>query len=366
MYRYIVVLLVMPALLWWSGPAPAQEPAGPLPTPAPSASQDLITLKDGSLIYGEVVELADGKLKVKTKFGVDETITIKWSDVTKLSINRPLPIRLKDETTIMGTVQEGKDGTLELKTEPLAGPLTIALDQVTGINPPVKPAFVIEGNASLGFAGAAGNVRYQNISGLGEFVGRSENWRLTLIGRYVYGETEGELITRNARATVKLDRFLTKRLYFFTSAYFEQDTFQDLNLRTAFSAGPGYQFIEKGDLASPYLKEMQFYAEAGPSYFHEDFKVKSDKTSLRARVSGKLDWPIIKDVISLYQYTEFFPSLQDSNDFYLTTDQGLVFHIWKNFVFKPQITFRYNNSPPPGVKSGDTLYLITFGYSVGK
>lgn len=353
MYRYVVFLVVMIAPLWLGGPAPAQ-------------GTDLVTLKDGSLIYGEVVEMADGKLKVKTKFGTDETISIKWENVRRLAISHPVPVRLKDGTVLMGTVQEGKDGTLELKPEPLDGPLTIALDQVTGINPPVKPAFEIEGNATLGFAGAEGNVRYQNISGLGEFVGRSEKWRLTLIGRYVYGETEGNLITRNARATVKVDRFLTKRLYFFSSAYFEQDTFQDLNLRTAISAGPGYQFIEKGDYASPHLKDMQLYAEVGPAYFHEDFKVKSDKTSLRARLSAKLDWPIIKDVISLYQYTEFFPSLQDSNDFYLTTDQGVVFHIWKNFVFKPQLTYRYNNSPPPGVKSSDTLYLITFGYSAGK
>src|SRR5574341_1114834 len=188
MIRTVCTLLAILISLQFPTWASAQKPAEPS---TPPRAQDLVTLKDGSLIYGEVIELADGKLKVKTKFGADETIVIKWGDVTKLSINRPLPIRLKDGTTIIGTVQEGKDGTLELEIEPLAGPLTLALDQVTGINPPVKPAFVIEGNATLGFAGAAGNVRYQNISGLGEFVGRSENWRLTLVGRYVYGETEG-------------------------------------------------------------------------------------------------------------------------------------------------------------------------------
>ena len=53
MYRYVVFLVVMIALLWLSGLAPAQEPA-------PSASQDLITLKDGSLIYGEVLEMVVG------------------------------------------------------------------------------------------------------------------------------------------------------------------------------------------------------------------------------------------------------------------------------------------------------------------
>jgi putative salt-induced outer membrane protein YdiY len=373
MIRLLVALLTVTAWSLFASGISAQQPGEASPglvpaiAPAPATPPtDLITLKDGSMVYGEVVELADGKLKVKTKFGTDETISIKWENVTKLAINRPIPVRLKDGTTIIGTVQEGKDGTLELKAEPLAGPLTVALDQVTGINPPAKPPVVYEGNLTLGFAGADGNSRYQNISGLAEFVARSEWLRLTLIGRYVYGEADGNLNARNSRATMKLDFFLSKRFYIFASTYFEQDTFQDLQLRTAISSGPGYQFIEKGDYASPYLKDMQLYGEAGLAYFNEDFKQKPDQTSFRARLSVKWDWPMIKDVFSLFQYTEFFPSIQDSNDYYLTTDQGMMIHIWKNFVFKPQLTYRYNNAPPPGVKPSDTLYLLTFGYSIGK
>jgi len=52
----------------------------------------------------------------------------------------------------------------------------------------------------------------------------------------------------------------------FTSAYFEPDTFQDLNLRTALAAGPGYQLLDKGTFRSPYVNEMQLYGEAGIGY----------------------------------------------------------------------------------------------------
>ena len=60
---------------------------------------------------------------------------------------------------------------------------------------------------------------------------------------------------RNSRGTIKLDFFLTKLLYWFASAYFEQDTFQDLKLRTALATGPGYQLLDRGDLAGA-LKDM--------------------------------------------------------------------------------------------------------------
>ena len=66
--------------------------------------------------------------------------------------------------------------------------------------------------------------------------------------------------------------FITKRLFWFASAYFESDHFQDINLRTAISTGPGYQIIDRGDYDSPWLKDLTLYAEAGPSYFDEDFR----------------------------------------------------------------------------------------------
>jgi putative salt-induced outer membrane protein YdiY len=111
---------------------------------------------------------------------------------------------------------------------------------------------------------------------------------------------------------------------------------------------------------------MQLYGEFGGSYFNEDFKLQPDKNAFRFRTSVKWDWPIIADKVALYHYDEFFPSAEYFKDFYITTDQGLVFNVFKNFVTKFQLTYRYNNNPPAGVKNADTIYLITFGYSLGK
>jgi putative salt-induced outer membrane protein YdiY len=363
-FRLLCGLAVLSAVMLAAAIAQAQGTEVP-PTQRVEV-QDMIALKDGSVIFGEVVEMTEGKLKVRTRFGADEFVMIKWSDVTNLSLSHPLPLKLKDGTTIIGTVTQGKDGTIRLKAESVTEQMTIALDSVTAINPPVKPPVAFDGNFTLGMSGANGNANYSNISGLAELTGRSESLRLMLIGRYIYGEADKKLVTRNSRGTIKLDFFLTKRFYIFTSAYFEQDTFQDLNLRTALSAGPGYQFIEKGDFANEYLKDMQLFAEGGIAYFNEDFKIKQDQTSTRLRLSAKWDWGIVPDKIALYHYNEFFPSISNTKDFYLTTDQGVVFNIIKNFVMKLQYTYRYNNNPPPGIKPADSIYLITFGYSLGK
>ena len=322
---------------------------------------DIVTLEDGSILHGEILEMTDGTLRIKTGFTTEETVSIKWADVKSLTLNRPLPFHLQEGTILHGTAMKGEDGMLHILAEPLSEPVVIPLSSVIGLNPPILPAVVYQGNVTLGYAKTTGNTDTESFTLLGEVVARSERLRLSLLGRYILSEQSGSLTARNARGTIKLDFFLTKRFYLFTSAFFEQDTFQDLKLRTALSAGPGYQFIDVGDFSGPRFHFMQLYAEAGLAYFNEDFKVQPDTDSVRARLSVKWDWPIIKDKLTLFHYNEIFPSVEDTSDYYITTDQGIIFGLIENWVTKIQISWRYNNKPPPLIKASDTLFPLYSG-----
>lgn len=194
---------------------------------------------------------------------------------------------------------------------------------------------------------------------------RSEQLRLTLLGRYVYGDNSGTLNVRNARGTIKLDFFITKRLFWFASAYVENDFLQNLKLRTAIASGPGYQFVERGDF-NGIFKDMTFYAEAGPAYFNEDYRdnsVTGDRSSFRARVAMKWDWPLFDGRVTLYHYNEIFPSVQNASDFFFTMDNGVRMKILAGLASGFQVTTRYNNRPPAGTGDTDNLYLLTLGYA---
>jgi putative salt-induced outer membrane protein YdiY len=194
-------------------------------------------------------------------------------------------------------------------------------------------------------------------------VARGEQLRLTINGRYVYSDQDGDLSARNARGTIKMDFFITKRFFWFAASYFEKDEFQDLQLRTALSSGPGYQIINRGDYESPWLKDMTLYAEAGLAYFNEDYKDAADQTSLRGRWAVRLNWPVLDDRMTFYHYQEFYPSLQDTKDYYITMDNGVRFKIIAGFVSGIQVTTRYNSNPTPGTGDTDNLYLLTLGYN---
>jgi hypothetical protein len=223
-------------------------------------------VKDGGVLYGEVIEMCGGVLSIKTTAAADNIVKINWANVSKLAINHPIPFHLKEGTVLMGTATEGPNGTINVRAEPLKGTMEVPMDSITALNPIIQAPVIYSGSLTGGYSQTTGNSHLKNASLLGDFVARSEQLRLSINGRYVYGDNSNTLIARNARGTIKLDFFLTKRMFWFASAYFEQDTFQDLKMRTALASGPGYQFIERGDF-SGILKDMTLYAEAGLAYF---------------------------------------------------------------------------------------------------
>jgi putative salt-induced outer membrane protein YdiY len=334
----------------------------PAIAPAVLTTSDIVTLKDGSVIYGEVIAMADGVLQIKTSASPDNSLKVNWSDVSSLSVNHLIPFHLKEGSVIMGTVTAGPNGTLNVQAEPLERTMEVPMESVISINPVIQKPVIYLGNVSGAYTQTTGNSQLRNASLLGELVARSEQLRLTINGRYVYGDNASTLNARNARGTIKLDFFLTKRLFWFASAYFENDLFQDLKMRTALASGPGYQFIDRGDF-SGILKDMTFYTEAGLAYFNEDFRVANDQSSFRARVSMKLNWPFFDDRITLYHYDEIFPSFQNTSNYFLTMDNGVRFKIWQGFASGFQVTTRYNSNPAIGTGDTDNMYLMTLGYS---
>ena len=342
--------------------AAADAPAVVDVPPVAPAPLDMVTLKDGSVLYGEVIEMSGGVLLIKTDAAADKTVKLKWANVEKLAINHPIPFHLKEGSVLIGTATEGPNGTLNVQAEPLKGTIQVPMDSITALNPLIQAPVIYSGSLTGGYSQTTGNSHLKNASLLGDFVARSEQLRLSLNGRYIYGDNANTLIARNARGTIKLDFFITKRFFWFASAYFENDRFQDLKMRTALASGPGYQFVDRGDFGG-ILKDMTLYAETGLAYFNEDFRVADDTSSLRGRGSIKFNWPLLDDRITLYHFSEFYPSLQNTRNYYLTMDNGVRFKIFEGFVSGFQVTTRFNSNPARGTGDTDNMYLWTLGYN---
>jgi putative salt-induced outer membrane protein YdiY len=326
------------------------------------AAADEIFLKDGSHVIGKVVSMTEGKLKVMTAFAKE--VEIDWAQVAGLVTDEPLAVVLTDNTVLKGQVARTPDGGFSVKTPDLANPIPVPQATITAINPPVKPAMTFKGYLAAAATVNDGNTNNRSASLSAEFEARSERQRFTMYGIYNYADDNSHNLTaRNARGQMKYDFFITKRIYFFASALFENDKFQDLRLRTALAAGPGFQIIDKGTFEKPWLRELEVNAEAGLGYFDEDYKYSEDKNYLTARWALRANWPISPDKIIIFHRHEGFPGLEDASDLYILTEQGVRFSILKNLFAAFQINWRWDNTPADGRERSDTTFLLSIGYN---
>jgi len=330
-------------------------------------SADEVVLKDGSWIVGEIIQLVGGKLKVKTVFAKE--IEIDWEQVSVITTEKPIKVVLKElddqgeKQTISGRAVRMDDGSIALQTKELEQPVPLDRTKVFAINPPVKPFLSMKGYVTLGGSINDGNTNTKAFNATGEWIGTMDIHRFTIRGTYNYAEDSDRVTARNALGTVKYDVFVYKRLYVFASALFEGDRFQDLDLRTALSAGAGYQFIEAGDFDSPWLEDLEFSGEAGLSYFFENYKDVPNRSYSAARWMIRILWPVLQKKIIFFHNHEGYPSLEDHDNFYFVTETGLRCSIIKNFFANFQINWRYTNSPPAGVKRTDTMFIVGVGFN---
>jgi putative salt-induced outer membrane protein YdiY len=319
-------------------------------------------MKDGSIIHGDIVEMVEGTLKVESSFGAGEPFLIKWGEVANIATSQPVVFILGDGVSLTGMAEKGDPGELRLSADPLTIRIPIELASITAINPPKKKPVKYKANINFGGKISSGNTDDAQANLLGGFVARSERLRLILDARYFYAEEDSRVTDRNAFGTMDLHFFMTQRWYLFLGVLMQQDTFDDLNLRTSVTTGPGYQFIEKGDFANPYYSQMDLHGDIGVGFLDEDRKIESDDNHGVYRWSLNWEWEIIPKLTIFHRHMGF-PEIGDVSNFFINSLQGIRFDIWKGLNASVQVNYTYENEPAEDSKKSDTIALFALGYN---
>ena len=95
----------------------------------------------------------------------------------------------------------------------------LPMDSVTQANPLVQPQIFYTGKLNAGYSQAIGNSHLRSISLVGDLVARSEQRRLTILGRCVYGDNAGSSSLVMLGEPFKLAHFITKRFFWYGSVY---------------------------------------------------------------------------------------------------------------------------------------------------
>jgi putative salt-induced outer membrane protein YdiY len=321
---------------------------------AGGAWADEVSLKNGDRVSGEVLSMDDAVLVIKTPYAGD--IKIDRKEVQGISSTKPITLQTKESSQLRGIVSSPSPDQVTVMSSEFGTTAPIPLSDVVAINAP--PLVRYSGLFNLGGAMTKGNSDTKAINGSALYSLRADRHRFTIEGKYNYGEQAKIITVRNALAALKYDFFITKRVYTATSATFEQDTFQDINLRSSLAQSLGYQFLD--------TKRTQLSAELGIAYVDEDRKIGVDHDSAAGRWAVNFNRVLIADRLIFFHRQEGFYDFGAPNAMRVRAEQGFRVPVYKQFSMNIEYDIRYNSKPTPGFKKTDQIYIVGVSYELPK
>lgn len=268
-------------------------------------------------------------------------------------------IELKNGDILNGDVIESTEAYVLLQ-HPVLGQVKVPRSEIKPEkkeNPGLFGTSFMQGwnrEANLGVNGAEGNTVNFNLTGGFDLNAENERRRWTWSGRYIFKTTDNSTTDNNARVQTRYDWLLPEsRFFVFVEPLYDFDQFKQWKHRITLSGGPGYDIIQRENLALRtglgVSGQKEFEGEATArfgGYWSLNFEWK-----LNAR-------------LSLTASNQIFPYIVNSPGEY----RNLSTAAWKiKLTEQPTLNLHlgiendYNSDAPPEDHKNDFKYFGTLG-----
>jgi putative salt-induced outer membrane protein YdiY len=316
---------------------------------------DEVVLNNGDRLTGQVIDAAEGKVRIKTELAGE--ITVELKDVMSIATDAPVDLKLKDGSLGKLRLTPGQQpGAIQAQGPGEEPPQAIALEQIEAINPPP-----VEWTGSMILSGLVtqGNSETVSLSLSFDAVRRTEIDRVTVGAGYSFARQqdpvtdEDETTTDNWFLAGKYDYFMSEKLYLFGRLRVERDRIAELDLRVSPSAGVGYQWVERPD--------FNLNTEAGVAWVYEDYEDGDSEEHFAGRLAYHVDKEL-SDQVGVFHSLEYVPSVEDISDYNINADAGLRADITGSMFAEFRVEWRYDSTPAPAAAESDLRYVLGAGW----
>ncbi|HET7314986.1 DUF481 domain-containing protein [Salinisphaera sp.] len=345
------------------------------------ASADTVYLADGSRLEGLVETLSADTLELQTGFAGE--IAIQRDLVVGVTTDQSATVALADGRTVEAKLdyapETGRQSyTVGGASYSVAATATGALGPIRQIAPQAiavnqekaKQAeqFVLpeaslaapkdgdywSGEFQLGINGNSGNTDNRSILASAAALRDTGPTRLSLSASVDREQEDGDQTAEEYQGEARYENDITSRTFWYVQEKLERDQFQNLDLRSRTTFGPGYFLVRQDQLI--------FKVRAGLGYQYEDY---TDGESSQGEATAELGWDyaqIIDNWLKLTHELTVYPEITNSPVDNYTLDSVLAAQVplASSTVWGVKLSLEneYNSNPQPGVESTDTTYAI--------
>lgn len=311
---------------------------------------DVLYLKNGDRLTGSIINMEDQKVTFWSKYAGE--ITLFWQDVDHFILDDTAKVVLKKPTAPKTTALPEEDKGQ--KVEP-ASPPPPTPDMIFAINPkpiiPVKIVTRVNGKLTGERGNTDKDVYYIN----GEFIARTERRRYAFDGEYQQEKKNNILTEDNWLTHAKINQFIDVERYIYADTLFENNTFKDLELRSTYGLGAGYQFVEN--------EQVNLSISMGAAWVTEDFYEAEVKEFMAGQWAIDFDRFLYRDRIQFFHTEKGYVSLENSEDWLIRTKTGFRFPFYRGFTATIQYDYDWDNEPASDAETEeDAAVLFLLGY----
>ncbi len=327
-----------------------------LPSALYSGGDDVLIMKNGDRLVGEIKEMKQGILRFETDYG-DKDFEIEWKKIRQIESQAWFVVVLSNGDRYVGHLKSNPTDSSKLKIVEQRGTWEVNHAEVIFIKP-VKESLRDRLNAHLDFGYSltkAHNAQQLNLSTAFSYITRT--WLGNVNFTSVNSMQSGAPKSRTSDGQINYRRFLLGHWFGVLSATFRSSDEQQLNLRSTANIGGGKFFIQTNQL---YFMAVLGAALTSENYRGEDIPDKKSTEGLiqiefNAFDTGDLDF---------YAQLSAYPSFTESKRLRLVLNSNLKWKLPYDFYFKISYNHNFDSAPPSEVSKNDYTFTTSIGWEL--
>lgn len=336
---------------------------------ASAVTADVIVTKDGSTINGKIIEIDDGKLKIKTEF-VGELLIDK-TQIVSIKTEEPIYLMLEDGTTYVGSVSGDTSSGLAIDSK--NGALSADFADVTEVWQPgtkspsdMRAAAELESlqrkwsyEASFDLAGKSGNKdsTYLGTSLRATLKGKEDTLRF--FARANFEDTDGVKSADDARAGVSYANNFADDYNWYVRSEFGYDAIKDIEQFFTAAAGFGYTFYDDDTRFLGVRAGLGYLYESYDDVLQNGVYVPREETSAASLDFGAEHRQDYKWG-SWNTYATYTPTIEDFGNFRFILDSSVDLPLKiEKWSLRAGVNFNYDSEAAESdLKELDTTYYL--------
>lgn len=313
---------------------------------------DVIETKSGARLTGTIKQIAEGTVLLKTDYAGD--LVIKQSEVTALTSDQPISVRLTSGTVLQGTVSSGASG---LQISGADGQLTTQVDKIAatwpaGAEDPQTAAlrrhWSYEG--ALDITGKTGNKEQLGTSVSARATLKTPQDTLQFYTAYDRQISDGTKSADQFKAGVDYQNNFSGRKSWYVRDEGGFDRIKEIDLYNVAALGVGYDLIKE--------PKHLLTVRTGLAYRYEGYSNPATEDVSSAGLDLGLNHEWTFENWKLVNRLAIIPSFDDFSNFRLTHESfyevPLLASEWK---LRLGVSNDYNSKPGIGIDRLDTSYF---------